>query len=189
MFYIFLWLRYEDFVVASWSIPWLFIDSLAIVFQRLDIPTIYKVCDICFTWMLHKIWWGGRVTSKMRFTNNRLTGLRADNTSFGSTKLCRFQLKKIMIFLRIHKFQVCYQGHTCLVAIFWANFLWISCLEGFAVGGHTFWCCTTLLLWVSLNLQTYWINGLTVPTTTIHEFPVNRLYECKPVKTFKEDDE
>ena len=40
---------------------WLFIDSLAIVFQRLDIPTICKVCDICLTWMLHKIWWGGRV--------------------------------------------------------------------------------------------------------------------------------
>ena len=35
---------------------------------------------------------------------------------------------------------------------------------------------------ISLN---EWINGLMVPSrtrTTIHEFPVNRLYECKPVK-------
>ena len=34
------------------------------------------------------------------------------------------------------------------------------------------------------NLLNQRINGLTVPrsTTTRHEFPVNRLYECKPVK-------
>ena len=47
----------------------------------------------------------GQITSKMRFTNNRLTDLQADNTLFGSTKLCRVQLKKFTIFLRIHKLQ------------------------------------------------------------------------------------
>ena len=32
-------------------------------------------------------------TSKMRFTNNRLTGLRADNSLLGSSRLCRVQQK------------------------------------------------------------------------------------------------
>ena len=32
----------------------------------------------------------------------------------------------------------CYWGHTFLVALFCANFLWIYCLEGFAVGGSHF---------------------------------------------------
>ena len=31
----------------------------------------------------------------MRFTNNRLTGLRTDKTLLGSTGLCRVQLKNI----------------------------------------------------------------------------------------------
>ena len=33
------------------------------------------------------------ITSKMCFTNNRLTGLRADKTLLGSTRLSRVQLK------------------------------------------------------------------------------------------------
>ena len=35
-------------------------------------------------------------TSKMRFTNNRLTDLQADNTLLGSTRLCRVHLKNIV---------------------------------------------------------------------------------------------
>ena len=33
------------------------------------------------------------LTSKMRFANNRLTSLHADNSLLGSTRLCRVQLK------------------------------------------------------------------------------------------------
>ena len=34
------------------------------------------------------------VTSKMRFTNNRLTSLQADKTLLGSIRLCRAQLNE-----------------------------------------------------------------------------------------------
>ena len=54
-----------------------------------------NVKDCSFHLILHK------TTSKMCFTNNRLTGLRADKTWLGSTRLGWVQLKnKVKLLLR-----------------------------------------------------------------------------------------